>query len=397
MRYVKAVGATVLLLMLASTHARAESTDPGISINLRGSVSPFEPARVQAEDDDSESGGEKEAPVTTKTSNSNGKQKSANGEEASDTAGKHVTFETAVDFTTHGGYEVSTESFIAPFTDLETSGFRLSINTAVGGGMHHNGETGELNRGTYTTAALLFGYAIEVEKLSMKFMIGPNLEDHKLSEPDPTNPVQGIALGMKFKWEVTYNPKDYLLVYSDISYSTAFSSYYAQFKFGYDVAPPKGDQGRVTAALPERHGEPILPASPRRSSELSSALLTIRPRLRLLSDIGSGACREPAKSKQHQGYRLNAAFPSAPVERANRGMEADQHARRRAALVLPAGGLRASTQRALRHMARNVQYSARAHSRAMAAYAAPVVGRRRGDGAVQRRQPTDHVPGDFLR
>jgi hypothetical protein len=240
--YVKSAGATLIFFMLASLHVHAENSE--IPIALRGSTSPFDTndtriAPVLTADDDSGSGDE--TPATTKPPSSGARSKSGNGNggNGDDSAGKHVTFETVTEATTYGGYSVSMESFMAPFTDLETTGFRLSINTEAGGGMRHNGVTGELNRSSFTSLDLLFGYALEAEKVSMKFMAGATVEEHKLSAPDPTDPVQGITLGMKFKWEVSYNPVKSLLVYSDMYYSTAFHSYYADFKFGYDVTSGK--------------------------------------------------------------------------------------------------------------------------------------------------------------
>jgi hypothetical protein len=155
-------------------------------------------------------------------------------DEDNEESNKHVNVEFYTEFTSQRGYYATAKSLIAPFTDLDSSGFRLALAVANGGGRHHNGETGELNSFTFTAADFMFGYAVEREKMSMKFMIGAAVRDYVLSQPDPTNPVQGVALGVKFAWEMYTDAIKYNMVYADVSYSTAFKSYYAQVKYGYD-------------------------------------------------------------------------------------------------------------------------------------------------------------------
>ena len=147
---------------------------------------------------------------------------------------KHVEFELTTDVTSQGGYWVNSRTLIAPFTDLDTSSFRLAINGIKGGGRHHNGETDEIDKYEFTSADFMVGYAVERDNLSMKFLMGANVADYLLSVPDPTNPMQGTQLGVKFSWELDSEPVKYNMLYAKASYSTAFNTYYAQLQYGYD-------------------------------------------------------------------------------------------------------------------------------------------------------------------
>jgi hypothetical protein len=57
---------------------------------------------------------------------------------------------------------------------------------------------------TLTTA--LVGYGIVRDDLNVNFYVGLNAQQHQLAVPDPTNPVQGLGVGVMFRTDVWYNP-----------------------------------------------------------------------------------------------------------------------------------------------------------------------------------------------
>lgn len=139
-----------------------------------------------------------------------------------------------VDITSQGRHNVYFGGVMAPVGDLDTSGLRVTFLGETGIYKTHTGDT--ITRGGYNSASLLAGYGIELEKVSVAIYVGPNAETHRLSDPDPQNPLQGTAVGLKTLGELSVNPIDHTWLFGEASYSTAFRTYYAKAKFGYDVS-----------------------------------------------------------------------------------------------------------------------------------------------------------------
>jgi hypothetical protein len=118
---------------------------------------------------------------------------------------------------------------MAVWTDLDTSGPRVFV--MGGGGTYRYDDV----RGTYSHGEILAGYAFEGETYSINLLAGPSAENHMLSELDPTNSVQGTAFGVKVRGDVWSNPTPQTLVFAEADYSTAFRTYYALGKLGFDV------------------------------------------------------------------------------------------------------------------------------------------------------------------
>ena len=117
--------------------------------------------------------------------------------------------------------------------DLDTSGPRLWV--AGGAGAYRYPAGGQWIRGVYSTADLLGGYGFEGNNYEINVLVGGSAENDMLSAVDPTNPVNGTALGAKARSDVWFNPTPKQLIYGEAEYSTAFKTYYTSAKYGYDV------------------------------------------------------------------------------------------------------------------------------------------------------------------
>ena len=138
------------------------------------------------------------------------------------------------------GYDVAKQShggwvgaLIAPVTDLDTSGLRWYI-VAEGGTYKYPVDSGAI-RGIEAGGTLLAGHGFEGDNYSINLLVGANAVNHMLSAIDPTNRVQGTAFGVKVRADAWVNPTPQTLVYGEAEYSTAFRTYFAKAKFGYDV------------------------------------------------------------------------------------------------------------------------------------------------------------------
>jgi opacity protein-like surface antigen len=134
-------------------------------------------------------------------------------------------------------YSALAGALIAPYRDLDTTGLRFFILSDAG--VYKYPAEGELIRGTYETADLLAGYAFEGDNYSINLLAGGNASNHMLSEVDPENRVQGTAFGVKARADAWVNPTKQTLTYAEAEYSTAFQTYYAKLKLGYDITKDK--------------------------------------------------------------------------------------------------------------------------------------------------------------
>lgn len=145
---------------------------------------------------------------------------------------------------TFAGFDVSKSSYgglagaiIAPVNDLDTSGLRFFV-LGEAGTYKYPVDPGSI-RGTYTSGDLLVGYAFEGDNYSINLLAGGNAANHMLSAIDVENSVQGTAFGGKVRADAWVNPTPKTLVYGEADYSTAFRTYYAKAKLGYDVTNDK--------------------------------------------------------------------------------------------------------------------------------------------------------------
>ncbi|HSV24305.1 MAG TPA: cellulose biosynthesis protein BcsS [Xanthobacteraceae bacterium] len=120
---------------------------------------------------------------------------------------------------------------------LDESGLRFWF--LGGGGRYRYPANNETIHGTFWDTDALVGYSIERDNGSLAFYGGLNFQSHRLSTPDPENPVQGDKVGAKFQVNAWYNPTPITLLYGEGSYSTAFQTYYATGKYGYSFTGGK--------------------------------------------------------------------------------------------------------------------------------------------------------------
>jgi outer membrane immunogenic protein len=122
---------------------------------------------------------------------------------------------------------------VAPFKDLDTSGFRLYI-LGDGGWYKYFDSAGNGIKGVQLSGDFLGGYAFEGDNYSLNFLGGFNAENDTLSQPDPTNKVVGTEFGVKVRTDDWYNPTDRTLLHTEAEFSSAFLTYYGTGSFGYD-------------------------------------------------------------------------------------------------------------------------------------------------------------------
>jgi Cellulose biosynthesis protein BcsS len=148
--------------------------------------------------------------------------------------GRALVF-TGFDFTSQRSYTGYLGGNFAPWGDLETSGFRFSLFGAAGSYRYDTtvGTTSTAIKGLFETSDFLIGYGSNRDNFSANFMVGLNVQNQVLSQPDPNNPVQGTRAGLKVQGDFYANPTPQLMLFGLGQYSTAFQSYYSEFKFGY--------------------------------------------------------------------------------------------------------------------------------------------------------------------
>jgi outer membrane immunogenic protein len=124
-------------------------------------------------------------------------------------------------------------ALIAPTKDLDTSGLRVWLVGESGGYLYHDG--GAAFHGIYESGEVLAGYGFEGDNYSINLLAGPNAINHMVSPYDPTNHVQGTDGGIKVRADAYLTPTTGFMSYSEGEYSTAFQTYWAREKIGFDI------------------------------------------------------------------------------------------------------------------------------------------------------------------
>jgi hypothetical protein len=144
----------------------------------------------------------------------------------------------------YAGVDVSKYSYsgimgalIAPYKDMNASGLRILIGGE--GGVYKYGTATGFIRGTYVDGQLLIGQAFEGDNYSVNLLAGANAINHTLSRFDPDNSVRDSEFGAKVRGEIWVNPTSATMIYGEAEYSTAFQTYFASAKVGYDIAVGK--------------------------------------------------------------------------------------------------------------------------------------------------------------
>jgi Cellulose biosynthesis protein BcsS len=86
-------------------------------------------------------------------------------------------------------------------------------------------------------AAALIGYQFRARSLILKLFAGVEAEDQRITPRDPSNPVQGRALGLRLQAEgwLDLSPSSFISL--DASYGTAFEAYWSLARIGYRLGP----------------------------------------------------------------------------------------------------------------------------------------------------------------
>jgi outer membrane immunogenic protein len=146
----------------------------------------------------------------------------------------HVLAFSGVDFTSRNSVDGWVGGLIAPTTGgLDAFGPRVYVYG--GGGMYKFPQQGGPQvTGTYETGDLLGGWGLEGHNYSVNLLGGLNAENQHESVFDPNDPDHGTKVGAKVRADAWINPTAQTLIYEEGEYSTAFNTYYAAAKLGYD-------------------------------------------------------------------------------------------------------------------------------------------------------------------
>lgn len=128
-------------------------------------------------------------------------------------------------------------ALIAPWKDLDTSGPRVWVSG--GAGAYKYAAQGTLFKGLYTSGEVLAGYGFEGDNYSINVLAGPNAINQMVTPFDPENRVQGTEGGFKVRADAYTNPTPQTMTYGEAEYSTAFGTYYASQRIGYDITDGK--------------------------------------------------------------------------------------------------------------------------------------------------------------
>jgi len=155
-----------------------------------------------------------------------------------------------LDVTSVGSVYEFGEITAAPSGNIDQSGVRLRgmegygiYKVAPGGGQADI-------RGTTADGSLLAGYGFVRDNYSVDLYAGLDVENDRLSAPDPQDRVQGTQVGVKGVGELWWTPTPQTLVFGLAEYSTAFQTYYAKAKLGYDALSGK-QEGKEIFIGPE--------------------------------------------------------------------------------------------------------------------------------------------------
>lgn len=118
-------------------------------------------------------------------------------------------------------------------TGMHQSGIRLSV-FGLGGRYEYHGGSGEEFRGRFVSTDALIGWSHVFGNGAFTLAIGANYQNHRVRPFDANNSVQGGELGFKVQADVWVNPTPLTMAYALGSYSTAFNTYYAIGRLGYD-------------------------------------------------------------------------------------------------------------------------------------------------------------------
>lgn len=142
-----------------------------------------------------------------------------------------------VDADSHGSLAGYLGVLYAPY-GMHQSGIRLTAFGLYGKYDYESFPTDVKAR--FWAGDLLVGWSNVVANGAATLSIGANYQDHRLSRSDPFNSVVGSEWGFKVQGDFWVTPMPSWLVVGLASYSTAFDTYYANLRVGYDFTGGRG-------------------------------------------------------------------------------------------------------------------------------------------------------------
>jgi len=137
-----------------------------------------------------------------------------------------------IDWTSHRSIAGYMGLLYAP-NGMHQSGIRLAAFGLVGRYKYHGG-SGEDFTGKFASLDGLVGWSNVFRNGAFTVSVGANYQDQRVKPFDPNNPVQGTKTGFKVQGDLWVNPTPRTLIYMLGSYSTAFDTYYAIGRLGFD-------------------------------------------------------------------------------------------------------------------------------------------------------------------
>ena len=119
---------------------------------------------------------------------------------------------------------------------LDQDGFLLKL--LISGGLYrYNAGSlgGERVIGSEVTVQVLPGFRVKRGDLETKVFFGPDVEQHRLSPDDPSNNLRGRAFGIRFNFDIWYNPTPTTMLAGDATLSSVATNQSARLAFGWRV------------------------------------------------------------------------------------------------------------------------------------------------------------------
>jgi hypothetical protein len=117
---------------------------------------------------------------------------------------------------------------------LDRDGFVLKLVFGGGAYRYRSGTLGNTEvLGQQLSGAILPGMRASYGPVTVALFAGPELQDHRLQPNDPGAALQGSRFGLRFGFDVWYQPSEWVMASADGSISTIATSYSARLAAGY--------------------------------------------------------------------------------------------------------------------------------------------------------------------
>ncbi len=139
-----------------------------------------------------------------------------------------------LDLASHGWAFGWLEATVAPYSNANTSGLRVRLYGEAGEDQDASNRFVGVNTETWYNTDFLIGYAFEKDHFDLELYAGAAAIEALLARPDPTNSLQGAAIGPKLEGEFSWTNNGYLL-HGEAYYTTAFGDYQAKLQLDHQI------------------------------------------------------------------------------------------------------------------------------------------------------------------